>query len=962
MDLKEIAEKWQKKWQDNKTFEADPKEGQKKYFLTTPYPYVNAFPHIGHLLTYLRGEMMARFKRMQGYNVLWPQGWHATGSPIVNAAKRVAEGEQKQIKILKDQGFTDKDLEKFKEPKYWVDYFVPEFRKDFTLMGFSIDWRREFITTSLNPHYDRFIRWQFNTLKKKGYVGKGKHPVVWCSKCNSAVSDHSRVEGEGEAPQEFSLFRFRLDDGRYVVTATLRPDTCLGITNVYANPKETYAEIEVTPVNHKNAEEEPKKETWIVAKEILPKIEMQEYRFKETGTIDGKSLIGKKVKTIFDTMVPILPATFLDSNYGTGIVHSVPSESADDYIALKNLQDNAEDLKKYNLTEEQIEEIKAIEPILIFNNEEIGECGAEFFIDKYKITSQNQREKLDKIKKELYTLTLNKSTFNNLYKEGFSQDLTGILAKDGQKIIKDELLKQGKIFLFHELTGKVTCRCLTPSVVKIVSDQWFLFYGNEEWKKLAHKCVENMKLCPEKARAQFEYVVDWLNHWACTREEGLGTKLPWKKEWIIESLSDSTIYMAYYTIAHKVTAVNPDNLEDNFFDYVFLGEGSESNLKVEKSFADELREEFNYWYPLDYRNSGKDLIQNHLTFAIFNHVAIFPEKHWPQGFGVNGWVTVDGQKMSKSLGNMIALRDMAHEYSPDVSRITILSGGESLDDPNWDSELAKSQIHKLKSFHEFCTTYYNKGTDEKNRVDKWMISELHAIIKKTTVAMEETLYRTALQAVFFELQNKIKWYKKRCCDKFNKDTMNKVIEAQVKMLAPFAPHICEEIWAGIGKKDFISTTAWPEYDESLIEPSRDLGEKLIEQTISDIVQVKKLAKVDSPQKCTLFVSDIWKYNLFSFANEKLKEGVPKQDVLKNVLAEEQFKQYGQMISKFLPKMVFANQVPDTLSQDEEVAFLKDAKAFLESEAGCSIEIIRAQDSQKKKAQNALPGKPAILVQ
>src|SRR3989338_6224142 len=145
LDIKAIEKKWQSYWKEHHTVEA-----------------------------------FAKYKRLQGYNVLFPQGWHATGSPIVQAAKRVAAREPKQMKIMADMGITDEaQLKKFEEPQYWIEFFAPEYKKDYDTLGMGIDWRREFHTTSLNPRYDAFIRWQFSKLREKGYCIRGKFPVVW---------------------------------------------------------------------------------------------------------------------------------------------------------------------------------------------------------------------------------------------------------------------------------------------------------------------------------------------------------------------------------------------------------------------------------------------------------------------------------------------------------------------------------------------------------------------------------------------------------------------------------------------------------------------------------------------------------------------------------------------------------------------------------------------------------------
>ncbi len=824
--FKKLADKWQAKWEEEKLFEANP-DKRKKFFVSFPYPYMNAVPHIGHFYTLMRVEAFARYKRLRGFNVLFPQAWHCTGSPIVAAAKRIEEGEEKQVKSLKEQGFSVKEIKRLKRPEVWAEVFPGIWRKACREMGISYDSRREFITTSLNPYYDKFIRWQFNKLKEKGLVSKGEHPVVWDPKTNMPVGDHDRVEGEGETPQEFCLFKFSLGDNRKLVSATLRPDTVMGITNVFINPDVEYV---VAMVNG---------EEWVVSRPAIEKLRNQDFKVDVKGNVKGSAFIGKKAEFFKGQELLVLPASFLDENYGTGIVHSVPSESADDLVALRNIQSDEKLLKKYNL---DIGIVKKIEPVEIFDTPGIGGRAAQHFLDKYNVKSQKERDKLEKIKKELYKLTFNKSVFNSLYKEGFSQSLEGIFVSKGQEIIKNDLLEQGKIHLFYDLTGRVVSRSLAECVVKIVKDQWFVKYSDKDWKKKAYDALKQIKLYPDIVRDQFEYVIGWLNDWACVREQGLGTRLPFDEKWLIESLSDSTIYMAYYTIANSIKEIPLSEVNDELFDFVFLGRGN-----IKKDFAVKMRDEFEYWYPVDFRNSGKDLVQNHLTFFLFNHAAIFPVNKWPKGIGVNGWVRVDGQKMSKSKGNMIPLREMADVFGADPSRITILSGGEGLDDPNWDSSFAKMIGSKLLGFSNFAEEHYGKGRPDRKEIDNWMDSEINRIIKETEGFMEETFFRSAIQKSFFELQSKLKWYLRRA-DTPNKDVIKRFIEVQVLLLTPFTPHICEEIWSKIGKKTLVSIEKWPETKSVSFKGDEEFLEKILD----DFKAVLKLVKF-KPKKAFLYV-------------------------------------------------------------------------------------------------------------
>ncbi|MBI4149972.1 leucine--tRNA ligase, partial [Candidatus Woesearchaeota archaeon] len=765
--------------------------------------------------------------------------------------------------------------------------------------------------------------------------------VVWCPKEGCPVSDHSRIEGEGETPQEFVLVKFKMGDV-YLVAATLRPETSYGLTNVWVDPDTEYVKAKVN------------KETWIVSKECSEKLKTQERDVKILGKIKGKELLGQWcMAPAVNKEIMILPSHFCNPAKGTGIVMSVPSDAPDDWMGLFDIKSSEAECKKYGL---DFAKVNMIHPIPIIVTPGLGDTAAIVICQQLGIKSQNDREKLEEAKQIVY-------------KKGFYEGVmtqhcgkyANMRVEAAKEAIKQELIKKGQAELFYELTGKVICRCLTPSIVKIVDDQWFINYNDPEWKNLTHKALDQLKLYPEKARAQFSYVIDWLHEWACTREEGLGTRLPWDEKWLIESLSDSTLYMAYYTIAHLLQTVKSELVDDAFFDYVFLGKGDKKALKVDAKLVDKMRDEFSYWYPVDFRNSGKDLIQNHLTFYLFNHVAIFPQDKWPKGIGVNGWVTVDGQKMSKSLGNMIPVREMTKKYSADATRITILSGGEGMDDPNWDTEFATSIIPKLTNLNETCTQFYNKGRTDIQAIDSWAASRLHEIVRDATRLMEETMFRSAIQKIFFDTQHAMRWYLRRTNNNPNKKIINSLIEAQLIMLSPFTPHLCEETWEAIGKKGLVCQQAWPSFDEKKIDAEADAKEQLIRDTLADIKAVLKLAKVEQPKTITLFVSSVWKYNFYSLVKDTFAKTRDPKEILDKVMATE-LKKYGQDIYKVLPKLIKQGEVPLViLSQTKELATLKEAKGFLEAEYGCKVDVIKAEEATNPKANNAVPGKVAILV-
>jgi leucyl-tRNA synthetase len=168
-----------------------------------------------------------------------------------------------------------------------------------------------------------------------------------------------------------------------------------------------------------------------------------------------------------------------------------------------------------------------------------------------------------------------------------------------------------------------------------------------------------MNTYSDEVRKNFEYTIDWLHEYACSRSYGLGSKLSWDPQYLIESLSDSTIYNAYYSVAHFLQSdfygkcqgslqISPSQLNDHVWDYVFMGAPYNAQVMpiVEEKLA-QMRHEFKFWYPVDMRVSGKDLIQNHLSFYLFNHVAVWKEQPelWPLGVRANGHLMLNNEKV-----------------------------------------------------------------------------------------------------------------------------------------------------------------------------------------------------------------------------------------------------------------------------------------------------------------------------
>jgi leucyl-tRNA synthetase len=956
-DWKEVERRWQEAWERARIFEARADESRPKFFINVPYPYVNGLLHIGFGYTFLRADITARYKRMKGYNVLFPQAFHCTGLPILGAAKRVQEGEEVQLDILRGMGVPEDEIPKFSDPMYWIEVFPEEAKADLKAFGGAVDWSRSFITTDRNPAYDAFVKWQFRKLREGDYVRLGKHPVIWCPRDNIPIGDHDRYEGEGEVPVEFTLLKFRLRE-RFVVAATLRPETIFGTTNVWVDPEVDYVEAMVEG------------ERWIINEKAAEKLREQGKSVEVLGRVPGAYLVGQScIVPLMGDPVPILPTRFIDQDIGTGIVSSVPSDAPDDLVALRELQEDEDTLRRYEL---DIPFVKAIDPIPIIQVEGFGPVPAEDVVKRMGIKSQMEREGLERAKEEVYRTEYYSGVMNDRCGE-----FAGLGVEEAKERVKAQMLEEGEADVLYEPSGPVVCRCLTRAVVKVVKDQWFLAYGDDEWKREVHRALESMQLIPEAVRRQFTYVVEWLRDWACTHHQGLGTKLPWDDNWVIESLSDSTIYMAYYTIAHILQGggVDPAKLRNELFDFVFLGEGTAEEVAklcgIDQGLVEEMRREFTYWYPFDVRNSGKDLVPNHLAFCLFNHVAIFPKEHWPRAFAVNGYLSVPGRKMSKSKGGAVYLRDVLRTWGVDATRITLAQAGEGLDDVIFDEDFVESVGKKLAALYEAAAAEWTTR-DEWRNIDSWFRSVLHRAIRATDKAMERMNHRTALKHCFFDLQREWSWYLRRCDRLPNERLLREFLDVQTKLLAPFVPHVAEEAWHAMGHEDFIQTASYPEAEEDAIDSRAEALEGYLKDVLDDVRQILKATGLQ-PSKVIFYTSPAWKRDVYERAVQlRMESRLDIGTLIRDARQMESVKGHEKELPGFCKRMVKAlgERGPREL---ERVAFTFDERAFLQesldfarSELRCEVEVYEEgqpgmQDAMGKARQSA-PWRPAIYVE
>ncbi|WP_148208693.1 leucine--tRNA ligase [Archaeoglobus profundus] len=934
--FREIEEKWQRAWEEAGIFQADP-DDRPKFFITIPYPYLNGNLHVGHCRTFTIGDAIARYKRMCGFNVLFPMGFHVTGTPIIGLAELIKKRDPRTIEVYTKYHDVPKDiLLTLTTPERIVEYFAKEAEKALKDIGYSIDWRRKFTTT--DEPYQKFIEWQFWKLKEKGLIVKGSHPVRFCPNCNNPVEDHDLLMGEEATIVDYTVIKFYMPDDEFgkiiFPCATLRPETVFGVTNIWVKPT-TYVLAKVDG------------ELWFISKECAEKLRYQERNIEILREVNAEEFIGKfVVNPVTGKEVPILPAEFVDTDNATGVVMSVPAHAPYDYVAIEDLKRNEEILRKYGIEDV----VKSIEPIVLIRIEdEDYDIPAKDVVEKLGIKNQSDPN-LEKATKIVY---------KKEYHKGVLLDVTGKYAgmkvSEVKEVIQRDLIQQGIGDVFYEFSEKpVVCRCGTKCVVKVVRDQWFIRYSDEEWKRKVLDWLEKMTIIPDYYKEEFRNKIEWLKDKACARRRGLGTRIPWDKEWLIESLSDSTIYMAYYILAKFINEgkLKAENITQEFLDYVLLGIGKAEDAAkssgLDVKTVEDVRKDFKYWYPVDLRSSGKDLVANHLLFFLFHHVAIFPPKHWPRAIAVNGYVSLEGKKMSKSKGPLLTMKRAVAENGADVTRLYILYASEYDSDADWRSKEVEAMKRHLERFFELVKEHYTKEIKEIDHLDRWLISRFQKAVKETRDAMEKLQTRRAVNSAFFEVLNDIRWYLKR-----GGDNLAIILDDWIKLLAPFIPHICEELWH-LKHDSFVSLESYPEYDESKIDEKAEAIENYLKNFIEDVKEVMKFFK---GERVYVAFAEDWKVEALKVALDS--------DSMKSAMAElmkyDKFKKMAKEVSAFL-KRVFRDK--DTFKEIvgiDERKIIEENKEFIEGELGVKIVLDESAVPEDRRKQ-AMPGKPAIYVE
>lgn len=937
LDWNEIQEKWQRAWEAKELGKATVKKNKEKFFMIFAYPGISGFLHVGHMRGFSYTDAICRYERLQGKEILFPVGTHASGNQAIAFANKVKNNDPDWIEYLRRNGCAEATINELTDAHKVIEYFntvyVQEYWKKF---GFLCDWERFTCTTF--PDYEQFIQWQFKKLLQKDLLVQKPYFATACVQCGPVAVDPSETDiskGGNAEKQEFTLLKFQYGND-FLVAATLRPETIFGQTNLWINPDAVYVKVQV------------ENEHWIMSLPAAEKLKYQKENLLLKEDVDPKKIIGRKVTAPnVDREIVVLPATFCDPTIGTGIVTSVPSDAPYDYVALKQLQDHPEECRKHGL---EYSEIKSIQLIPIIKTKGYGDFPAVDAVAKYGVASLDDVAALEEATKEVY-----KAGYHTGVMGESAGKYAGKKVEEAKELIKAELLEQGKADIFYDLSEEVICRCGNGVVIKRIDDQWFIRYSDTELTERSKEQAKEMQIFPTEYHDNFPAILEWFSDRACARlGNWLGSKFPFDARWTIEPISDSTLYPAYYIVSKWVNkrSLTTEELTEEFFDYVFLGKGAG------KEAWKEIREEFDYFYPLNLNLGGKEHKTVHFPVFLMNHVAILPEEKWPLGIFVNWWVIGKGSKISKSKGGAEPIPDAIAKYGVDAMRLYYAHIGSPQVDVVWAEEVVfnyKNTLERIFALVEHLRTREGK----EKMIDQWLLSRVHSHLKAVEQSMKEYDLRELASVVYFTMYDDFRWYLRRGGE--SKKLIQEVLSLWCHLMNPITPHLSEELNP---TKELISSSRWPKTDERRIVLSLHAGEDLIKETLESMRAVLKLAKIEKPRRFTLFVAEQWQYELFTILHKEINVTRDMGEIMKRVLAEEKFSMKGKEMSKIVQSVVKdVSKLPSLVtSQEQEYKTILDAISLFQEEFHCDVTVVIAEESSHLKARSALPGKVGIFVE
>ncbi len=760
----EIEKKWQKKWEDSNSFKVTEDADKEKYYVLEMFPYPSGKLHMGHVRNYSIGDVLARYKRMKGFNVLHPMGYDSFGLPAENAA-----------------------IKNGTPPAEWTYSNMDEMTKQLKELGLSYDWDRQVATCK--PDYYRWMQWIFIQFYKKGLAYKKDNPVNWCPSCQTVLANEQVVDGKCErckspvTKKSLSQWYFKITDyadrllanldklpgwpekvkimqrnwigkshgaqitfpiegfDKAMDVYTTRADTLYGVTYMVMAPEHPYISELVA-----GTEYEADVNAYIEKVQHMSDIDRTSTSNEKTGVFIGRYAInpinGKKV--------PIFISDYVLMGYGTGAIMAVPAHDTRDF----------DFAKMFDL--EIIPVVDPGDPEIDLNNLKEAFVAEGTMINSGFMDGMNNRDAIAAMIKHVEEKGIGKETTNYKLRDWlisrqryWGTPIPMIYCEDcGWQPEKEENLP-----------------VLLPEDVE--------FTGKGESPIATSKTFQNA-VCP-----------------CCGK--------PAKREIdTMDTFLDSSWYFLRYCDA----------------------------LNDKEAFA---KDKVDYWMNVDQYIGGVEHAILHLMYARFFQMALYDlglvsQEEPFENLLTQGMVIKDGAKMSKSLGNVVSPAEIIEKYGADTARLFILFAAPPERELDWSDQGVEGSYRFInrvyRMVYDFTKDYKVTGDayEIRNDADKNLNYWKNYAVKKVSDDIGTRFnFNTAISTVM-ELVNEM--YKYREGD-VNEALFGATVKDLIVMLAPFIPHVAEEMWEHIGAEGSVHDQSWPSYDESA----------LVKDTVEIVVQI-----------------------------------------------------------------------------------------------------------------------------
>ncbi|MGA9840304.1 MAG: class I tRNA ligase family protein [Thermoplasmata archaeon] len=952
------ALRWQEEWARAGLARGRRESGREKFFALVAYPGTSGFFHVGHLRSYAYADALHRYHRALGQAVFFPFGVHASGLPAVTFAQRVADRDPAVLQSLEDAGVPPADWQRWTEPEQAARFLGEEYRRVLGRMGVLID-GSTYVTT-VDDGYRAFVQWQMRTLHAAGAVVQGTYFASVCPVCGPVAVDASETDlssgGDAEVTR-FVTVPFPLDDGRTLLAATVRPETVYGVTNLWLAPGEELV------VWHRGAEE------FLVARPGAERL-VDQHGGHVGHSVLASELLGRRVRVPLEgKSVAILTSELVDPSVGTGVVMSVPAHSPADAAAVSSLSRSDREVVGTPAVLLEIpsgSELTPSEAELVAGEGTPAEralraAGAKGLSDRSAVEAATER---------LYRIEFVRGRMT-------VPSLAGVSVREAREKVAQSLAEGGRSVELQEFSKPVVCRNGHSVVIRRVPDQWFLHYGDPEWKRQTLEAARQLGTWPTEYAQELPAIIEWFNDRPCTRRgRWLGTSFPLDPSWVTEPIADSTFYMAFFVVRRFVSEgrLTLVQLTDAFFDYVFRGTGT-GEPSVAPSLLAEVRAEFEYWYPVDINMGGKEHKSVHFPVYLFTHARLLPRELQPRGIYVNGWITGPaGEKLSKkdvsSKGGRIPPIDLAlGRWGPDALRLYYVSAASPAADVEWNSETVDAASSRLEDVERLAKETRGEGAGPPE-LDAWLLSNFHRIVARVRTALDTTDLRSVAEDVYVSVPSLLRRYYARggapCA------ATDRVGKAWTLLMGPITPHLAEEV--GEGRfPGLVASQAFPTDAEFPLSEVAEAREAFLGRVEDDLRAVLRPA-VDrgepTPEEAIFFVAAPWKATVERWMRESLDRGeTPNvRAVMERAQGHPELTDYRAEIPKYVGRVgpiLRSEPVTPGPAVDEQSA-LRAAEGYLVRRFGFRSVGVHPESQGEAfdpmgRRDRSRPGKPAFFL-